>query len=46
MVSIWKTFHSMRDGRYREAGRSSEARCREFPLYTHQKTGSEISTAV
>ena len=34
MVSIWKTFRSMRDGRCRESGRSSEARCREVPLYT------------
>ena len=33
MVSIWKTFRSMRDGRCRESGRSSEARCREVPLY-------------
>ena len=35
MVSIWKTFRSMRDGRYRESGRSSEARCREVPLYIY-----------
>ena len=33
MVSIWKTFRSMRDGHCRESGRSSEARCREVPLY-------------
>ena len=35
MVSIWKTFRSMRDGRCRESGRSSEARCREVPLYLY-----------
>ena len=33
MVSIWKTFRSMRDGRCRESGRSLEARCREVSLY-------------
>ena len=33
MVSIWKTFRSMRDGHCRESGHSSEARCREVPLY-------------
>ena len=37
MVSIWKTFRSMRDGRCRESGRSSEARCREVPLYSLSK---------
>ena len=31
-IIIWKTFRSMRDGRCRESGRSSEARCREVPL--------------
>ena len=33
MVSIWRTFRSMRDGRCRGSGRSLEARCREAPLY-------------
>ena len=41
MVSIWKTFRSMHDGCCRESGRSSEARCREVPLYT---TSSDRNT--
>ena len=44
MVSIWKTFRSMRDGHCRESGSSSEAPCREVPLYLY-KVITEVITS-